>query len=242
MLSKFSDARRFGRTATGLLLIAGPALLVIASIVSPNTDHDSKLRELAAIAAHKGTYLVSGLMFLLGSFVILFAGVGVIRMFRGRRGVALGQVGGVGLILAGAVGAGWYALGAMEYEMVHVKGLNRAALAQFLHAANSAGVVIPLIVLFMVGAVVGVLLLGIAAWRTQVVPRWAAAVIVIAGPINFIGQSHVGSIITDTVLLAALGALGVRALSMSDEEWEAPRERSAAVGRPLQAESSVATA
>jgi hypothetical protein len=61
MLSlKFSDARSFGRTATGLLLIVGPATLLIGSIISPNTDHSNKIRELAAISAHKGTYLVGG--------------------------------------------------------------------------------------------------------------------------------------------------------------------------------------
>jgi cytochrome b561 len=93
-LLKFSDARNFGRTVTGLLLISAPALLVIGSIVAPDTDHKNKLRELSAIAAHKGTYVVSGVIFLLGTLLMVFAGAGLIRMFRGRRGVTLGQVAG----------------------------------------------------------------------------------------------------------------------------------------------------
>ena len=87
MSLKFSDARRFGRTATGLLLVVGPATLLIGSIISPDTDHKNKLRELAAVSAHKGTYLAGGLIFLLGTILMTFAAIGVIRMFRGRRGV-----------------------------------------------------------------------------------------------------------------------------------------------------------
>jgi hypothetical protein len=225
---KFSDARNFARTATGLLLIAGPALLTIGAIVSPNTDHKNKVSELAAIAAHKGTYLASGLIFLLATVLMVFAGMGVIRMFRGPRGVTLGQVGGVGIVLAGFVGAGWYALGAAEYEMVHAKGLNTGALAQFLHASDQTGVFAPLFITFLVGSVIGIALVGIGALRTRVVPVWAAIVTIIAGPLGFFGQGKAGSIIANAVLLAGLGALGVRALSMSDEEWSAPRERNVA--------------
>lgn len=238
MSLKFSDARSFGRTATGLLLIVGPAILLIGSIVSPDTDHSNKVRELAAISAHEGTYLAGGLIFLLGTILLTFAAIGVIRMFRGRQGVTLGQIGGALLILPGIVGAGWYALGAMEYEMVHAKGLNTAALAQFLHKADNAGVIIPFIVLFAIGAVLGVILLGIAALRTRVVPIWAGVVIIIAGPLNFIGQSHVASIISNAVLLAALGSLGLAALRMSDEEWDAPRERAAVT--PAQVQTATA--
>lgn len=232
---KFSDARNFARTATGLLLIAAPVALVIGSIVSPNTDHNNKIRELAAVAAHKSTYLVGGLIFLLGTILMVFAGIGLIRMFRGSRGVTLGQVGGVGVVLAGIVGAGWYTLGAMEYEMVHAKGQNTMALARFLHAADNAGVIVPLIVMFVAGAVIGVVLIGIASWRTRVVPVWAAVVIIIAGPINFLGQGHAAQIISNAVLLVGLGTLGVTALRMSDEQWNSPRERTAVAGGQVQA-------
>ena len=51
---KFSDARNFGRTFTGLALIAGPLVFLIAQIVSPDVDNDNKLTELNDIAAHKG--------------------------------------------------------------------------------------------------------------------------------------------------------------------------------------------
>ena len=136
---KFSDARRLGRSLTGICLIGAPVLFLIASIVQPDTDHKNKLRELNAIAAHKGTYLASGLLYLLAGIVLIAAAIGVIRLFRGPRGVTLGQISGALLVLGGTVSFGWYALGAAEYEMVNHTGLDRTALATYLHKADSPG-------------------------------------------------------------------------------------------------------
>jgi hypothetical protein len=231
-LLKFSDARNFARTSTGLLLIAGPAVLLIGSIVSPDTDHKNKAQELAAIAAHKGTYLLGGLLFLLATTLMVFAGFGLVRMFRGPRGVTLGQVAGVLLSLGATVGAGWYALGVAEYEMVNHNGLNRAALATFLHKADNTSAMLPLILMFLAGIVIGVLLLGVAAIRTRIVPVWAAIVILVAGPLGFFGNGKAGGIASAVVLLVGLGALGLRALRMTDEEWDQPLERKAAPAAP----------
>jgi hypothetical protein len=52
---RLSDGRNFGRTLTGLCLIAAPVLLLIAAIVSPDVDDDNKAKELANIAAHTPT-------------------------------------------------------------------------------------------------------------------------------------------------------------------------------------------
>jgi hypothetical protein len=224
---RFSDARNFGRTATGLLLIVGPVLLLIAGVISPQTDHKNKVAELNAIAAHKSSYLTSGLIWLAGSVVLVFAAFGLIKLFRGSRGVTLGQVSGVLLALGSMVGLGWYALGAIEYEMVNHNGLDRTQLALFLHKADSDATLIPLIVMFAVGIVVGLILLGVASIRTRVIPLWAGVVVIIAGPLAFFSQGKAGGIISGVVTLVGLGALGWRALTMSDEEWDAPLERKA---------------
>jgi hypothetical protein len=224
---RFSDARNFGRTATGIALIVGPLLFLISSIVQPNTDHKDKLRELAAVSAHKGTYFLSGVLFLVASAVLIYAAVGLIKLFRGPRGVTAGQVAGALLMLGSAVTFGWYALGAMEYEMVNQKGVNRAAMAQFLHKADSTSTLLPLIIAFLIGTVLGLIFLGIAAWRTGVVPKWTAILLILSGPFSFFSNGVAASIVQNVVLLIALGLLGWRVLSMSDEEWDSPRERAA---------------
>src|SRR4051794_41959323 len=96
-------------------------MLIVATLVSPKTDYGSsvvdKQKELASIAAHKGTYVTGGVLFLVATTFLLFAGVGLIKYFRGPRGVTLGQVGGFLLTLGSMVGAGWYGFGAVEDEM-----------------------------------------------------------------------------------------------------------------------------
>jgi hypothetical protein len=222
---RFSDARNFGRTLTGLLLFVAPAVLLISTAISPNTDHKNKVQELNAIAAHSGIYLFSGVLFMVGGLLIIAMGVGIMRLFRGSGGVTAGQVSGALLMLGGAVTIGWYALGAAEYVMATNSGLDRQALAAFLHKADSAAVFAPLFVLFLIGVVIGCILLAVANWRTRVAPLWASVAILIGGVVGAIGNGKAISIITFVILLAGLGALGARVLAMSDDEWEAPRER-----------------
>lgn len=222
---RFSDSRNFGRTLTGLLLFVAPAVLLISTVLSPNTDHKNKVQELNAVAAHSGMYLFSGVLFMLGGLLIVAMGVGIMRLFRGSGGVTAGQVSGALLMLGGGVTIGWYALGAAEYVMATNSGLDRQALAAFLHKTDSAAVFAPLFVLFLIGVVIGSILLAIANWRTRVAPIWASVAIVLGGVVGAVGDGQVISIITFVILLAGLGALGARVLAMSDEEWDAPRER-----------------
>ena len=224
---KFSDARSFGRSLTGICLIGAPVLFLVASIVQPDTDHKNKLRELNAIAAHKGTYVLSGVLYLLAGIVLIAAAIGVIRLFRGPRGVTLGQISGALLVLGGAVTFGWYSLGAAEYEMVNHTGLNRPELATYLHKADQTASMAPLFILFLIGIVVGTVLLGIASRRVRIVPIWASVAIAAAGIVGFFGNGKGVQIVDFVILLVGLGTLGWRTLAMSDEEWEAPRERTA---------------
>ena len=73
---KASDARNFSRTLTGLLLFVTPAVLLISTVIQPNTDHKNKVQKLNAVAAHKGMYLFSGVLFMIGGLLIIFMGSG----------------------------------------------------------------------------------------------------------------------------------------------------------------------
>jgi uncharacterized protein DUF4386 len=220
---KFSDARNFGRTLTGLALIVGPAVMVIGAIIGPDINNDNKLKELNKIAAHKSAYIVGSLLFVLGTVILLAASVGIIHLFRGR-GVTLGQIAGSLLLVGTATTFAFYAFSITEYEMVNQSGLNRVELARFLHKGIMTESGAPLFLLFVLGIVVGLILLGIALWRSGLVPKWAAVVVLLGGPVAFAGQSKAANIVDFALILVGLGMLGRAVLSMSDEEWDAPRE------------------
>lgn len=233
---RFSDARNFGRTATGLLLFAGPLLLIIGAIVSPDTDFGNSvkdhLKELAAVQAHKGTFVAGMVLFILATTCLMLAAIGLLKFFRGPRGVTLGQVAGVFLAIGSTVSMGWYALGSIELSMVqhHSEPLlntagTRLVYATLMHATDNAGPLVVLFILFILGIVIGQILLGIAAIRTRVVPIWAGALIIVSGLGSFFGEGKAGGIISGAITLVALGALGRRILQTSDEEWDAPLVR-----------------
>src|SRR5436305_5622254 len=111
---RFSDARNFGRTLTGICLIAGALVLLIQSIVAPSTDHKNKTHELSAIASHKSSYIVSALLLFAAGVLLVPAAIGLIRAFRGPRGVTLGQVAGLMLVYASAVLLVFYAFSSIR--------------------------------------------------------------------------------------------------------------------------------
>jgi MFS family permease len=235
---KLSDGRNFARTFTGLALIVGPLLLLIAQIVSPDVDHGSstadKVKELADVASHKGTYLTGGILFLFGGLITAAGAVGLIHFLRGRK-VTLGQIGAALVAMGAAVSMGFYAFGVFEYEMVNHTYLDRTQMAQLLHATNMPGTGAPFFILFIVGVVIGLILLGIACWRRGVVPVWASVLIIAAGILAFFGPNKVVQIIDFVLLTAGLGTLGMTVLQSSDESWDAPRgtlDAPATPGRP----------
>jgi hypothetical protein len=228
---RFSDARNFGRTLTGLCLIAGSLLFLVSSIVSPNVDHSNKARELAAVAANKSSYLTSAYLFLAAAAVTMIAVVGLIRFFRGPRGVTAGQVAGGFLLIGLPVLFAFFAFTITEYEMVNQKGVDRGAMAVFLHRLDKSSSGWPLFILFLVGIVAGLILLAVAMYRTRAVPVWAAGAVGVGAVLNFFDSTGI-SIVANALLLIGLGMLALRILGMSDEEWDSPRERKSAPAGP----------
>jgi hypothetical protein len=242
---RFSDGRNFARTFTGLALIVGPLLLLIAQIVIPDVDHggsvSDKAKELADVASHKGTYLAGGIIFLFAGLITAAGAVGLIHFFRGRK-VTLAQVASALVAMGAAASMVFYGYGSVEYEMVNHSNLDRAQMAQLLHATNMPASGAPVFLMFVIGVVLGLILLGIACWRNKVVPVWGSVLLIAAALLAFFGGNNkVVSIIGFAVLTAGLGTLGWTVLKSSDESWDAPRAQlDAARGRGTPGEATPA--
>ena len=87
---------------------------------------------------------------------------------------------------------------------------DRASAVTLVHAVTSdAAYSIPAF-LFIVGHVLGLLLLGIALWRSRAVPRWAAALIGLASIVQVpVHDSGVGSAVAYGLLLIGMAACAV---------------------------------
>lgn len=77
---------------------------------------------------------------------------------------------------------------------------------------------------FVIGHVVGTVLLGAAMWRSGTVPRWAAVLTMISQPLHFAAAVIVGSPSLDLVAwgMNAVGfaAASVAILRMRDDDWD----------------------
>jgi hypothetical protein len=219
---RLSDARNFGRTLTGLCLIGAPLALLAAAIIGPEyVDNDNKLAELQSIAVHHRRFALAIVLFFAAAVLIILAGIGLVRLFRGVR-VTLGQTAGALLTLGGAATFGFYANSAIEYEMTR-HDLNRVQMAKLADQFQDSAALAPVWVLFLIGIVLGTILLAIAAYRRGLIPIWAAVAIVASSVLGFFGdESKPAEIAGFAVLLVGFGALGLAVLRMSDDEWDAP--------------------
>jgi hypothetical protein len=79
-------------------------------------------------------------------------------------------------------------------------------------------------VVFVVGHVIGTVLLGIAMWRSHAVPRWAAVITVVSQPLHFVAAVIVASPELDLVAwgmnAVGFGAASVAIWRLSDEAWD----------------------
>jgi hypothetical protein len=229
-MRKHAGAPASGRLLTAALLVAGPILMLAAAAVGPNVDSANKGLELARVAAHRDAYFAAGVLFLLGGVAVMVAAIGLSHVFRGR-GV-LGQIGS-GLLAIGTMSmAGWYAFGSVEYEMVNHAGLDRSQMALLLHDGDKQVSGAPLFLLFLVGIVLGLIVLGVAVWRQRVAPRWVAALVALSGPVSFVANGRTLMIVSFAVLLVALAGLAWGALGVREQEWDAASLGPARAGRP----------
>jgi hypothetical protein len=218
---KIWDAHNFRRTLTGLGLIAAPLVLLVSLGALPDLPEDPTAM-LAAIAANRERTMVAALLLMLSSVLFLPAFVGLIHLLRDR-GVVLGHLGG-GLALLGALGHIDLATHWLVYVQMTTGGADQAQMAALINRIQGDPALSP-IMLTYAGIDIGLLLLGIGLWRARVVPRWAAAGIVLAIVLFIIGDviSGGGTIIVLVVLAGlaiSLGAIGWTVLRMSDTDWE----------------------
>ena len=217
-------SRRFGAAA----LVLGPLGLVLGSLFQVAGDDDSVSVSLAKIAAHPSGERGVIVCDLLAVFML--PAVLYLMRLAGPRAPRLTLAGGT--VAFAAWLAGLISLGASDLLYDHAAQLpDRASAAALVHAVTSdAAFVIPE-ALFIVGHVLGLLLLGIALWRGRAVPRWAAALVGLAPLVQLLVHDQVGAVdaCANGLFLIGMAACAVTLLRTPPE----PALASAAAADPL---------
>jgi hypothetical protein len=145
------------------------ALMSAISVLSQPEFSADPAERLAAMDAAGASGVVSLLTFVLAQLPFMIAAVAIAMMARGRSprlavtGGALAVIGGFGHSVFGGIG--------LAYLAMSSDATNRAALADVVTRVES-GLAVIFMAAGMLGTVIGLVLLGIALFRSRAVPRW----------------------------------------------------------------------
>jgi hypothetical protein len=223
---KIWDPTNFRRTLGGLCLILAPILFAIAEISYPAgggtgaQQLDTAARNHNLMLADIYIGITSAILFIPAVYALL----GVTR----RRGVVLGHVAAIMTVVGLALSH--LALAGLQLMLWAMAGptIDRQSMAAFIDKTmqNAAG--LPLVMGHNLFAL-GLILFGIAVWRSGFGYRWAGPAISIGVVVDIVGGT-IGlpdmllAIVSDAMFVTGLAAVGLNVLLTSDAEWEAGPE------------------
>ncbi len=220
---KIWDPTNFRRTLGGVCLILAPIFFAIAEITYPASDGNGAAQ--LDIAARNHDVMLADIYFGIASAILFMPAVYALLHITRLRGVVIGHVAAIltvtGLCLA------HLALGGLQLMLWAMAGpgVDRQAMASFIDKTmqNPAG--LPLVLGHELFAF-GVILLGVAIWRSGFGYRWTGPAIAAGVLIDIVGGT-IGvpdpwiSIVSDGIFATGLAAVGLKVLLTSDAEWEA---------------------
>jgi hypothetical protein len=218
---KIWDANNFRRTLAGLCLITASLALGAADLIRISVEGYAQgtRDQFDHIAASPGVWQVATVLNMLGIVLFVPAVLGLLHLLH-HRGAVLGHIGG-GLLLIGLLGfaahnAGYYGtLGA-----VSAPGIDQEQMIRFWQAAETVPGNLVSLLMFLIGYVLGMFLLGVGLFWARVVPRWTAALIVLyVVGFLFAEESLLLALISWMLLFVGLGTIGFMLLRQSDADW-----------------------
>lgn len=216
------DIRTLARSGAAGTLVIAPAVLLAAGFVNPvgDTDGQSVADQVAKVVAHQGAMRAVLALDVL-TLLVVPATLAVARLARRgapRLALAGGWIAGAGW-LAGVVGL--LPLDAVLYEAARNPGPGTTALVNAIEGDALIGV---LTLVFVLGHIVGGVLLGAALWRSRAVPRSAGLLVGIT-PLIHLASHIAGSPAVDDVasvtMLAGFAICAAAVVRLPDGDWDA---------------------
>ncbi|HEX5707317.1 MAG TPA: hypothetical protein VFX96_08475 [Pyrinomonadaceae bacterium] len=200
-----SSANGLRKQIAGISLIAAPLLMLACDIANR-----------AGLGAHFVTLMKLSFVFFVGSILAL------VHLLRERTD-GLGLVGG-GMALIGCLsGSAIVTMYLWEWSFT-TAGVDAATTQTVENALRTTGVPMMVVMYPLPGLFfpLGLLILSVGLLRARVVPAWAAALLALGAilfPVGRIPRIWAASMASDVALLVSLGAIGLRVLRWTTDEW-----------------------
>jgi hypothetical protein len=224
-LANGTDLRRVSRLLAALILPIGPLAVAGLRYVLPYFSATTPRETAEEVLAAEGQQSVVLWLGLVAAFTLLPGVLAVGRLT--RRGAPKLTAAAMLLVVPGYL-ALTYMIGTDLVLWTGARaGLDASTLAQLagtVHPTSNIAVAV-----FVLGHVIGTVLLGFALLRSRTVPAWAAIVTAVAQPLHFVALVIVGSRELDFAAWAANGVafavVGYAIVRTPDDEWELPPVR-----------------
>jgi hypothetical protein len=216
---KVSDAHQFRKAIAGISMVIAPVLLFVAILIHPGR-RSADAAQFALVSGHSSRWLVATIIGMVALLFSVPAILGLMHMLRERR-VAYGHVGGA-LVLVGTLAvSGLLALQLVLWQMA-TGAFATDQMQTLLHTfSTSAATFIPFYLLsLLVG--LGFCVLAYGLYQARAVDWWEAATVAGAAVLLDIGgifYSNLLFAIGAAVMIVGLGAVGLRVMSETEEEW-----------------------
>ena len=224
-LADGADLRHASRILAALILPIGPLAVAGLRYVLPYFSASTPRETAADVMAAQGRQSAVLWLGLIATFTLLPGVLAVGRLT--RRGAPKLTAAAMVLVVPGYL-ALTYMIGSdlVLWTGAHA-GLDVSSLtslAETLHPTSNVAIAV-----FVLGHVIGTVLLGLALLRSRTVPAWAAIVTVVAQPLHFVALVIAGSRELDFAAWASNGVafavVGYAILKTPDDEWELPPVR-----------------
>jgi len=223
------DLRRLWRVAVALTLPVGPLLIAVSRGILPYWSTDSGeiivARSLADLPAME-TIAWLGLL-MMPCLLLSTLALGYVA----RRGAPVLATVGAGLSFVAY--ANWGAAGGADYLVLALgrEGVGEATVLQVVEATLAHPIAFIAGFGWVLGHIVGTMLLGAALWRSRVVAPWVAAVVIASQPVHLVAAVIIPSVTLDVLAGWGLTAFGYAMVSVAvlrtpDAEWDLPPVRS----------------
>ena len=204
------------RRAAGLSLLGAGALTFAGFLVTPWEGPGGTRADLRTIAAHAGQAQAAALLLHFGYLLLVPAAFTLAYLSRRRAG----RLSATGLVLS-VLGAGLSGLLVTDFfELALARQLPLGTAARVSDAAKQLPLGAVLAKPTALAAIIGLVLLVLAVWRSGWVSWWPALVIVAGWVLAFSGTTLLRAGAGSALVFVAFAVLGRRVLSMSDQEWE----------------------
>ncbi|MEU7748663.1 hypothetical protein [Nonomuraea sp. NPDC049158] len=170
------------RAALALLIPVGPLAVAILRAILPYSTTDDSAGLVGKVAAHQDAQSVV-LWLAFAATLTLVPGTIAIGLLAVRRAPRLGTA---GMVLTVAGFSSLYAVGVSDHVALSTVrvGLDLGSAARLLDDVQGLPAVSAATLLFVLGHILGVVLLGAALWRGGTVPAWAGMALIVSQPLH----------------------------------------------------------